>query len=133
MPIPERHWKEVFMDFVSGLPDRNGHDCMLVVVDWVPEPSHHLTGQTSIEAKQRTSLCLQHVSKIHVLPTPITSDMGMLFTSTFWTVLCTRRKIEAQVTTAYNTETDQQTKRLNAVIERYICCHVSYQQDNWTE
>lgn len=35
--------------------------------------------------------------------------------------------------TAYHPETDAQTERLNAVMEQYLQCCVSYQQDDGSE
>jgi hypothetical protein len=33
LPIPERPWQDISMDFVTGLPWSNGYDAIWVVVD----------------------------------------------------------------------------------------------------
>lgn len=37
------------------------------------------------------------------------------------------------MSTAFHSETDDQTERLNAVMKQYLCGYVSYQQDDWVK
>lgn len=121
------------MDFVSGLPDSNGFDTILVIVDCLSKLQHLILCHTTINGEQTAQLYLHHVWKLHDLPTHITSDRGTQFTAKFWKSLGQQLKIEARMWTAHHTESDGQTERLNAVMEQYLCCYVCYQRDNWAD
>lgn len=131
LPIPQQPWQQVSMDFVSGLPESQGYNAILVIVDRLSKMRHLIPCDSTVDAEQTATLYLQHVWKLHGLPTHITSDRGTQFTSRFWKSLCQQLKIEAKMSTANHPKTDGQTERVNAVIEQYLRCYVSYQQDNW--
>jgi putative transposase len=40
LPVPERAWKVVSLDFVEGLPLSEGYNCILVVVDLFTKYAH---------------------------------------------------------------------------------------------
>lgn len=110
LPIPQRPWEEISMDFVSGLPKSEGFDAILVVVDRLSKMRHLIPCDTTVDAEQTAILYLQHVWKLHGLPAYITSDRGTQFTSKFWRSLCQQLQIEARMSTAYHPETDGQTE-----------------------
>jgi len=41
------------------------------------------------------------------------------------------QKIEWLLSTPFHSETDRQTERMNAIIEQYLRCYISYLQDDW--
>lgn len=94
---------------------------------------HLIPCHTSVHAEQTAFLYLQHVWKQHGQPNYITSDRGTQFTSKFCLALYEQLKFQARMSMAYHPETDSQTKRLNAVIEQYLRCYVSYQQEDWAD
>lgn len=42
LPIPERKWESISMDFITGLPAAQGQDCIYVVVDRLTKFAHSL-------------------------------------------------------------------------------------------
>lgn len=133
LPIPEQPWQEVSMDFVTGLPESEGYDAIMVIVDRLTKMRHLLPCNTTVNAEDVAQLYLRNVWKLHGLPTHVTSDRGTQFTARFWKELCKHLGIEARMSTAFHPETDGQTERLNAVMEQYLRGYVSYQQNDWVK
>ena len=42
-------------------------------------------------------------------------------------------RIDARLSTAYHLETDDQTERINGVMEHYLRAFVNYMQDDWAK
>ena len=76
------------MDFVVGLPESDGFDAIWVVVDRLSKQRHFVPCTSTITAEGLVQLFLDHVFKLHGLPTSIISDRGPQFASHFWTHLC---------------------------------------------
>ncbi|KAH0606065.1 uncharacterized protein H6S33_004522 [Morchella sextelata] len=133
LPIPEQPWREVSMDFVTGLPESEGYDAIMVVIDRLTDMRHLLPCNTTINSEDVAQVYLRNIWKLHGLPTHVTSDRSTQFTAKFWRALCKHLDIEARMSTAFHLETDGQTERLNAVMEQYLRGYVSYQQDDWVK
>ena len=135
LPIPERPWADITLDFVTGLPECNGFNSILVVVDRLTKQRHFIPCSTDseggISAEVVARLLLQHVWRLHGLPSSITSDRGSQFISQLWKHLCRILRINARLSTAGHPETDGQTENANAGMEQYLRMYVNYQQDDW--
>lgn len=131
LPIPTEPWTDLSMDFVTGLPDSNGANAILVVVDRLTKMRHLIPCTEEINAPALADLFVEYVWKIHGLPETIVSDRGTQFTSDFWKSLCSRLEIAPRYSTAFHPQTDGQTERMNAIMEQYLRAYVSYQQDDW--
>jgi transposase InsO family protein len=131
LPTPKRPWKDIAMDFVTGLPTSRGNDTIWVVVDRLTKMRHFIPCSTIIDAEGLANLFMTHIFRLHGLPDTIVSDRGPQFTSRFWKHLCYSLKIEPQLSTAFHPETDGQTERMNSIMEQYLPAYVNYQQDNW--
>jgi transposase InsO family protein len=108
------------MDFVTGLPESEGYDAIMVVVDRLTKMRYFLSCNTTINSEDVAQLYLRNTWKLHGLPTHVTSDRGMQFIAKFWRTLYKHLGIEARMSTAFHPETDGQTERLNAVMEQYL-------------
>lgn len=132
LPIPERAWRDVSMDFITHLPESQGHDAILVVVDRLTKMRHFVACHGTCDAEEVSRLFTKHVWKLHGLPQTIVSDRGPQFVSAFWNHLTRRLGIKPLLSTAYHPETDGQTERANSFLEQYLRSHVSYLQDDWS-
>lgn len=131
LPVPQRPWQHIAMDFVIGLPESQNHNAILVVIDRLTKMRHFLPCRTTTGAEDVAHLYIDHVWKLHGLPVSVVSDRGSQFVNSFWQHLTARLKIDANLSTAYHPETDGQTERANAVLEQYLRAYVSYLQDDW--
>jgi hypothetical protein len=121
------------MDFVTGLPESKGKDSILVVVDRLSKMKHYIACHTTTGSGDLAGLYVNHIWKLHGLPTSILSDRGTQFTSKFWKSLCKELKITVAMFSAFYPETDGETERTDAIMEQYLRSYVSYQQDDWVD
>lgn len=118
------------MDFVEGLPESEGMTSLKVITDclskgtiFVPLPN------TQIETVVQKFI--ERVVVCHWLPDAITSDRGSQFVSILWTKLCELLRINRRLSTAYQTQTDGATERMNSVWETYIRSFTNWAQSDW--
>src|SRR5208282_3118500 len=60
LPVPDAPWDVVSVDFISELPEANGKDCAMVVVDSVTKRSHFVDTVTTISAIGSARLYVKH-------------------------------------------------------------------------
>jgi hypothetical protein len=133
LPVPQRSWQDISMDFITHLEPSQGHDAILVIVDRLTKMKHFIPCHGTCDAEGVAQLYVRHVWKLHGLPNTVVSDRGPQFVSAFWKHLNKRLRIKSLLSTAFHPETDGQTERANAVLEQYLRAYVSYLQDDWVE
>ena len=72
------------MDFITGLPTSTGNKVILVVVDQFSKAAHFIALPKLPSARETADLVLQHVVRIHGVPSDIVSDCGPQFAARFW-------------------------------------------------
>jgi hypothetical protein len=134
LPIPDQPWRDISMDFVTGFPtSRAGNDAILVVVDRFSKERHYIPCKKTCSAEDTAKLMINHVWKLHGLPSSIVSDRGTQFVSALWKHWCQVLRIQCKLSTAYHPQTDGQTENANAFMEQYLKAFVSYDQKDWEE
>jgi len=121
LPIPERPWACVSMDFTSGLPvTPRGHDNVLVVVDRFTKMAHYIPTTTTVTAQGTAQLFFDHVFRLHGLPREIVSDRDPLFTSQFWQALWVLVGTRLAMSTANHAKTDGQSEAANKTLGQLL-------------
>ena len=118
------------MDFIVGLPESNGFNCILVVVDRLSKMAHYIPTTEEVTSEQVARLFFDKIFKHHGIPDSLVSDRGTQFTSRFSKALCALIGIEQKLSTRFHPQTDSQTEWINVVLEQYLRGYVNYQQDN---
>ncbi len=139
LPIPERPWDSISIDFIVKLPPSisrgrsTAFDSILVVVDRLTKMAHFEPCNESITASELAWLFLKVVFKHHGIPGHWISDRGAVFTSNFFREFSKLLHMDQHFSTAYHPQTDGQTERVNSILERYLRMYTNYAQDNWTD
>ena len=131
LPIGERIWSEISMDYITELPltgKKNKH--MLVIVDRLGKGAIFIPCE-NLEGGTLARKFIEHYLPYHLLPTAITSDRGDQFVKGIWRHICRILKIKQRLSTAYHPETDGGNERMNQVIEEYLRHFCNYYQDDW--
>ena len=133
LPIPDQHWKDISMDFVTGLPSIEGKDIILIVVDRLIKIKHFIATTAEVSAQIVADLYMNNVYWLHRFPDIIISDYNPQFVMLFWKTLCLWLGTNHLLSTAFHPEFDEQTKILNISIEQYLHTYTSYQQNDWVK
>jgi len=67
------------------------------------------------------------------IPQKVISDRGPQFVSRFMKELCSQLGVERNPSTAYHSQTDGQTERINQELEQYLRLYCNYRQNNWAK
>ncbi|KAI2658603.1 Transposon Tf2-8 polyprotein [Labeo rohita] len=120
LPIPKCPWSYISVDFVTGLPDSQGKNTILTIVD-----------RFSKAAKTTAELILEHVVRLHGFPKDIISDRGPQFTAKFWQAFCRLVGTTASLSSGHHPQTNGQTERANQQLERFLRCFAGEHQRSW--
>ena len=71
LPVPDRPWQAISMDFMEGLPKSEGFSAILVVVDRFTKVSHFLALKHPFTAASVAKVFLNNIVKLHGLPLTI--------------------------------------------------------------
>jgi hypothetical protein len=132
LPIPERIWREVSVDFIEQLPLSNGCSNIMVIRDRLGK-GVWLEAVPKIDSETVARIFLQGFLRVHGLPYSIVSDRGSAFIGQLWKRVCELLGIRRLLSTAHHPETDGNTEHINAEIEAYLRMYVGYDQNDWQE
>ena len=106
LPIPTHRWKDLLMDFVTGLPiltdwKRDSYDSILVIVDRLTKMVYYKPVKITINALGLAKVIINVVVRHHGFPELIITNQESFFTSKFWLLLCYFLGIKRRLSTAF--------------------------------
>ena len=132
LPIPDRIWDEISIDFITELPKSGGATNIVLVTDRLGK-GYIGTPMVKIDAESVADWFLTNYYPHHHLPSAIVSDRGSQFVSVFWARICSMLGIKRRLSTAYSPTTDGATERANQEIETFLREYVNFAQDDWAK
>ena len=87
LPIPDKVWEELLMDFIEGQPISHGFNSILVVFDCLTKYAHFLVLQHPFTAQMVADIITREIIKLHGFQKSIVSDTNKVFTRKFWSEL----------------------------------------------
>jgi hypothetical protein len=107
LPIPERSWDAVNMNFILGFPrTQRGFDSIFVVVDIFSNMAHFIPCQKTNDVTHIANLFFKEVVRLHGLPKSIVSDRDTKFVGHLWRTLWKNLGINLSFISAYHPHTD---------------------------
>jgi hypothetical protein len=84
LPIPEKLWDSISMDYMSGLSSaKHTNDCVFVVIDWFSNMDILTTCKKNVIATETTKILFERVWVHFGIPQTIISDRDNMFLDTF--------------------------------------------------
>lgn len=88
MPVSDRPWEDVSLDFVVGLPRTQRQKVpVMVVVDRFSNMAHFVPCAKTYDASQIACLYFAEIVHLHGIPKMLTSDQDVKFVGIFWRTL----------------------------------------------
>jgi hypothetical protein len=100
LKIPEEGWKDLSMDFMVGLPESEGYNAILVVVDRLTIIQHLVLCTDQVHSKKLGEMYIEEVFWLLCLLQSIESDRRSQIVSKFVIHVCERLGIESWWSTA---------------------------------
>jgi hypothetical protein len=110
LPIPERPWHSVSMDFIEQLPSSSDYSTILIISDRLTKQALLLPTTDNVTSEEVVQLYFKNVFSRHGVPAHITSDCGAEFISHFFHSLGTLLGIHLHFTLGYHPQADGQTE-----------------------
>ncbi len=133
LPIPSRPWSHIALDFVTGLPLSAGNMVILTVVDCFSKAAHFIPLPKLPSARETAQVMVDHVFRIHGLPSDIVSDRGPQFASQFWKEFCHQIQASPALSSGFHPQTNGQAERTNQILGRMLRSLTSRTRASWCD
>jgi hypothetical protein len=113
LPIPERKWEVITIDFINKLPRTRKHDSIMVVLDKLTKSAHFVPVKMTHTTTNIVEIYVREIARLHGILKKIVSDRDTKFTSKFWRGLFKGFGTNINFSTSYHPQLDGKTKRVN--------------------
>ncbi|KAL0159548.1 hypothetical protein M9458_043273, partial [Cirrhinus mrigala] len=133
LPIPERPWSHLGVDFVSDLPSSESNTCILVIVDRFSKTCKFVPLKGLPTAMETAEHLFNQVFRHFGIPEEIVSDRGPQFISHVWKAFFKLLGVTVNLSSGYHPQTNGQTERKIQELGRYLRAYCSEDQHSWRE
>src|SRR5271168_3234350 len=132
LDIPMRPFDTISLDFVTGLPESQRRNAVLVIVDKLTKFAHFIPTTTMVTASDTAALIFKRVVKLFGLPRTIVGDRDPRWTSDVWKALAQLLGTRLALSTSKHPQTDGQTEVMNQHRETMLRAYVQADQKDWS-
>ncbi|KAL0194547.1 hypothetical protein M9458_008119 [Cirrhinus mrigala] len=133
LPIPERPWSHLAVDFVTDLPPSNHNTTVLTIIDRFSKACRFIPLPKLPTAWETAQILLHQVFRFYGLPEDIVSDRGPQFTSRVWRAFCSQLNINVSLTSGYHPQSNGQVERLNQELTKFLRAYCYLKQSDWSD
>uniref|UniRef100_A0A8C1MA50 Gypsy retrotransposon integrase-like protein 1 n=2 Tax=Cyprinus carpio TaxID=7962 RepID=A0A8C1MA50_CYPCA len=132
LPIPQRPWSHLAIDFITDLPLSQGNTVILTIIDRFSKACRLIPLPKLPTALQTAELLCNWVFRFYGIPDDIVSDRGPQFTSRLWKDFFQALGVNVSLTSGYHPEANGQVERLNQELTRFLRSYCSSHQEDWS-
>ncbi len=133
LPVPNRPWSHLGVDFVTDLPPSEGKTCILVMVDRFSKSCRLLPLKGLPTALEMAELLFNHVFRYYGIPEDIVSDRGPQFISRVWKAFFQLLGVTVSLSSGYHPESNGQTERKIQEVGRFLRTFYHGHQNSWNQ
>jgi hypothetical protein len=133
LPIPNRPWGSIGMDFIGPFPQSKGYDYLWVVICRMTSMVHLIPVNMTIKASELASIYIKEIVRLHGLPDTIVSDCDPKFTSKFWKETHRILGTKLLMSTAFHPQMDGASERANRSVGQVLRTLIQPDQTNWVD
>jgi IS30 family transposase len=132
LPIPEKKWEVITIDFITKLPKTTRkHDSIMVVVEKLTKVAHFVPVKKTHTMANIAEIYMREIVRLHGIPRKIVWDRDTKFTSNIWKGLFKGFGRNINFSTSYHPQSDGKTERVNRVIEDMLRMYVMDKPSKW--
>ncbi len=133
LPVPNRPWSHLGVDFVTDLPVSEGNTCILVVVDRFSKSCRLIPLKNLPTAMETAAQMFNHVFRYFGIPEDIVSDRGTQFISRVWKNFLKLLGVTVSLSSEHHPQTNGQTERKIQEIGRFLRTFSHGHQHSWNQ
>ncbi len=133
LPVPNRPWSHLGVDFVTDLPPSDGNTGILVVVDRFSKSCRLIPIKNLPTAMETAEFMFNHVFRYFGIPEDIVSDRGPQFISRVWKNFFKLLGVTVSLSSGYHPQTNGQTERKIQEIGRFLRTFCHSHQHSWNQ
>ncbi|KAL0180377.1 hypothetical protein M9458_025819, partial [Cirrhinus mrigala] len=132
LPVAQRPWSHIAIDYVTDLPASRNYTTILTVIDRFSKSCRLIPLTKLPSAFETAEVLMEQVFRFYGLPEDIVSDRGPQFTSRVWAAFCKHLNINVSLTSGYHPESNGQAERLNQELTRFLHTYCHNNQQDWS-
>ncbi|KAL0163553.1 hypothetical protein M9458_039306, partial [Cirrhinus mrigala] len=133
LPIPNRPWSHLGVDFMTDLPSSDGNTCILVIIDRFSKFCRLLPLKGLPTALETAEILFNHVFRYYGIPEDIVSDRGPQFISRVWKSFFKLLGVTVSLFSGYHPQTNSQTERKIQEVGRFLRTFCHGHQESWNQ
>ncbi|KAL0149928.1 hypothetical protein M9458_054760, partial [Cirrhinus mrigala] len=133
LPIPQRPWSHIAIDFITDLPPSEGYTTILTVIDRFSKSCRLIPLSKLPTALETAEILCNFVFRFYGLPDDIVSDRGPQFTLRVWIAFFKCLNVNISLSSGYHPESNGQAERINQEIIRFLRSYCHHNQTDWSK
>ncbi|KAL0149180.1 hypothetical protein M9458_055514, partial [Cirrhinus mrigala] len=133
LPVPNRPWSHLGVDFMTDLPSSDGNTCILVIIDRFSKFCRLLPLKGLPTTLETAEILFNHVFRYYGIPEDFVSDREPQFISRVWKSFFKLLGVTVSLSSGYHPQTNGHMERKIQEVGRFLRTFCHGHQDSWNQ